>query len=139
LHAVRAGTLFLLLRCTTMTSSRMGLASTILLLFDRLALLPKPVLLAVVPWLLHQLVFWSYCLFLTWVDLYKPPFFYKYKIQKAQVDAQKIWICAKRVLFNQFFVMLPVCFALYPQVILCTVHDVELRCSSGRMLWVLTK
>lgn len=56
----------------------------------------------------HQLIFWSYSLLLLLVDVYQFKSLHIYKIQKLQVEWEEIIKCIKRVLFNQFFILLPI-------------------------------
>ena len=64
----------------------------------------------------HMICFWAIALPLLILDVYrKPSWLYKYKIQKATHQTETLWHCAKTILINEFFVLLPIsAFGLYP-------------------------
>jgi len=74
-----------------------------------------PLLFVAFPFLLHQMLFWSYSLLLMLVDLNRFPSLYSYKIQKKiKVSPSTVKKCILRVLFNQFMVMLPITWLALP-------------------------
>lgn len=65
--------------------------------------LATPIFLFVV----HVFVYWAYSAFYLFVDVYRPSALYRYKVQKEQVSKERMWECAKTVLFNQFCLLPP--------------------------------
>ncbi len=63
----------------------------------------------------HLFLFWTLALPLLALDVYrKPAFLYKFKMQARVPSSEQLWHCARQVVLNQFLVLLPLVFGLYP-------------------------
>ncbi len=71
--------------------------------------------LAVAPFVLHQVVFWSYSLFLQNYTSIENNDAQQYKLQPKKIATKdEVIKCVKAVLFNQFFLILPFSYFLAP-------------------------
>jgi len=71
-------------------------------------------LFTVFPFILHQTLFWGYSLLLLLVDLYRPAALYRYKLQRYELERDKLFSCMLRCLLTQCFVMVPTSLLLNP-------------------------
>lgn len=68
----------------------------------------------------HMIMFWLLSAIFLIIDIMKAPhWLYKYKIQKTTYSNATLYHCAKTILFNQIFILLPSTFTLHFFYSLC--------------------